>query len=297
MRVSGLWNHDHTTDISTKRENMRRYTSKEPADVAPLENATATQNGDSKVDLAEARLAWLNSLERKRFVRNGWLIGAALPVIVAGGALICKLIVVQPEGVNYLTYMAAGALFWIFPCAYVGFPVSYISARRAFKDRRLLERERAELLQAESEVVSGATDFKSLWTVTQKRLDYYHKIATTQAEQSFQYGQIAAGAGFFIILISVIVAALAHSTAASISAVVSGISGGGLGAFIGATFMKSQDTASTQLREYFHQPLDFSKYLAAERLLEQLGESERPAAIQKIIESMVGTPSSTGDSA
>jgi len=40
-----------------------------------------------------------------------------------------------------------------------------------------------------------------------------------------------------IILISVLVAAFAHSTAASISFCSLRISGGGLGAFIGATFM------------------------------------------------------------
>jgi hypothetical protein len=164
----------------------------------------------------------------------------------------------------------------------------YQQLRKAFADRILLAEARKELNQAEDDVVSGGvTDFGSLWIATQKRLDYYHKIATTQSEQSFLYGQIAAGIGFAIILASALVAAFAHSTAASISSVVAGLSGGGLGAFIGATFMKSQEAASAQLREYFHQPLEFSKYLAAERLLEFLKEPDRGAAIQKMIEAIV----------
>jgi hypothetical protein len=137
-------------------------------------NAIASQLEQSRIELAEARIAWRNSGERKRFVRNCWLIGAALPFFLGGGALWCKLIEFQPQGENYFACMAAGAGIWFITCAYLGVPLSYIGARRAFGDRRLLEKEHKELVQAESEISSGATDFQSLWTVTQKRLDYDH---------------------------------------------------------------------------------------------------------------------------
>jgi hypothetical protein len=257
--------------------------------------ASAPSEDKTRLKRAEARHAWRTSAERKGLVRNLWLIAVALVPFVLGGAFYCKLFVLQPTNANYLAYIGIGALAWFMLCAYPGVALTYVGARRAFHDRKLLEQEHAELVQAESEIASGSTDFQSLWTVTQRRIDYYHRIATTQAEQSFLYGQIAAGAGFLIILISVIIAAAAHSTAASIGAAISGVSGGGLGAFIGATFMRSQDTASTQLREYFRQPLDFSKYLAAERLLEQLNKNERPAAIQHMIEAIV-SPSASANS-
>ena len=240
-----------------------------------------------RIQMAEERIAWINSDEFKKFKRVIWLVVALLPICAAGGAIYTRLFVPNPDRGSYLSAIGAGALVWVL-LGYVTLPAGFIVARREFGDRRLLANEHAELVRAEDEVAAGATDFPSLWIVTQKRLDYYHRIATTQAEQSFLYGQIAAGAGFVIVLVSVVVAAFAHSAVASISSVVSGLSGGGLGAFIGATFMKSQDTASVQLREYFRQPLDFSKYLAAERLLEQLDSSDRPAAIRRMIEAIVG---------
>src|SRR5438874_1684431 len=104
------------------------------------------------------------------------------------------------------------------------------------------------------------------------------------------YGQIAAGAGFVVILLSAVIAGFSRSTAASISAGVIGVSGGGLGAYIGSTFMKSQDAASAQLRAYFSQPLEFSKYLAAERLLTFIGEDDRLPAVNNMISSIMNVP-------
>jgi hypothetical protein len=37
--------------------------------------------------------------------------------------------------------------------------------------------------------------------------------------------------------------------------------------YIGRTFVRSQESAASHLRAYFDQPLEFSRYLAAERLL------------------------------
>ncbi|WP_225642462.1 hypothetical protein [Streptomyces werraensis] len=44
------------------------------------------------------------------------------------------------------------------------------------------------------------------------------------------------------------------------------------------TFVKSQETAAEHLKAYFDQPLEFSRYLAAERLLADLGLSEEQKA-------------------
>ena len=37
--------------------------------------------------------------------------------------------------------------------------------------------------------------------------------------------------------------------------------------YIGRTFVRSQESAASKLHAYFDQPLEFSRYLAAERLL------------------------------
>ena len=160
-------------------------------------------------------------------------------------------------------------------------------ARKEFNDRMLLGEAQQQLKEVEQEISGDPQkDLVMLWSATQKRLDIYHKIATTQSERSFLYAQIAAGMGFLVLIIAAVIAGFSRSTAASIVAGVTGISGGGLGAYIGATFMKSQEMASTQLRAYFNQPLEFSRYLEAERLILLVNEKNRAATVQGIITSI-----------
>jgi hypothetical protein len=194
---------------------------------------------------------------------------------------------------NQSQYILYGAVIGLGVCSYVSLLLINTArspGRRALQDRLLLGQTQEELKQVESEVTGGATDFGTLWAATQKRLDYYHQIATTQAERSFMYGQVAAAAGFGVIALSAIIAGFSRSIAASIAAAVTGVSGGGLGAYIGSTFMKSQDAASAQLRAYFSQPLEFSKYLAAERLLTFIGEDNRLPAVNNMISSIMNVP-------
>jgi hypothetical protein len=155
--------------------------------------------------------------------------------------------------------------------------------RGEFEDRRTLGLAADELRQAESEVSEGATDFLSLWRATQKRLDYYHTIATTQSRDSFLYGQLAAGAGFLVIVIACIAAVFSDSSAAAIAAALIGVTGGGLGGYIGATFMRVQAATSESMQGYFLQPLEFSRLLAMERLIETLPAEDRARAVQQLI--------------
>lgn len=142
---------------------------------------------------------------------------------------------------------------------------------------------------AADELKVSSPDFGTLWSVTQDRIDYYHQIATSQARRSFISSQIATGAGFVLIIVVGIIASQATSPIAAISAGAVGIVGGGLSAYIGATFMKSQAEASAQLRQFFMQPVEFSRILGAERLLENLEPEQRSEAVHQIIRSMMFT--------
>jgi hypothetical protein len=51
--------------------------------------------------------------------------------------------------------------------------------------------------------------------------------------------------------------------------------------------MRSQENAATQLREYFLQPLEFSRILAAERLIESLNEKDKGLATRDIVAAIV----------
>lgn len=241
-----------------------------------------------EIQEAEKRQAWRESPENAKLSRIRRFIWGLTPIAAAGGALVGWSYAGYSH--NRGQYAAIGAGIGILTWLYIGIYYLFLAQRqlkRAFDDRRLLHRSRDALKEAEEKLKeSSSTEFGVLWDATQKRLDYYHKIATTQSEKSFLYGQIASAAGFAVILVAAIIAGLSKTPTASIVAGLTGAAGGGLGAYIGATFMKTQDVASTQLRAYFLQPLEFSKYLAAERLVKQIPEDDRAKAVQTIIDSI-----------
>lgn len=75
----------------------------------------------------------------------------------------------------------------------------------------------------------------------------------------------------------------------AVAAAVVGVGGGGMSAYVSATFIRSQEAASAQMRAYFSQPLDYSRTLAAERLIADLpGGPERDRALVLVVERLVG---------
>jgi hypothetical protein len=160
--------------------------------------------------------------------------------------------------------------------------------RTVFNDRHLIAR-RAKLEGAESRLAeTGNLDISALWKVTHQRLDYYHDIVTGQARQSFRNAQLAMGTGLLILIASSIAVVLAKTTTSSIVAGSLGGLGTTLASYIGRTFIRSQESAAEHLRAYFDQPLEFSRYLAAERLLTTIKLSDRPAVAGEIIQAIVG---------
>ncbi len=247
---------------------------------------TDTERTEDELRRAQERQDWHESDERKQFYYF-----LAVPILAAFlavglGLLITKYFTPHPSRSDYLLAGGIALAAGVYLAAALTV-LRLIQLRSRLHDRILLSKARAELREAEEQIVTGPPDFVSLWGITQKRIDLYHQIATTHAEKSFLYAQIAAVAGFTVVVAAAVIAAFARSTAAAISSAVIGISGGGLGAYIGATFMRSQDVAATQLRAYFDQPLDFSKYLAAERLANRLDDKDRPAVISTIIQAIV----------
>ncbi|WP_242907735.1 helix-turn-helix domain-containing protein [Actinomadura terrae] len=141
---------------------------------------------------------------------------------------------------------------------------------------------RRDLSEAESELAAAQElTLPTLWSVTHKRLDYYHQIATGQARRSFRNAQVAMTLGFILLVGFAVLAFNAKSTAAAAVTGALGATAAAFAAYIGRTFVRSQETAATHLRSYFDQPLEFSRYLAAERLLSSIKnlDSEQRAAI------------------
>lgn len=159
---------------------------------------------------------------------------------------------------------------------------------RIVTDRRILHAAKLELDEAEQHIAQSGDsdtdlDLGAVWAATQRRLDYYHKIALSQSRNSFLFGQGAAIGGFIVLVLGAIVAAASRETTGAVVAGALGAVGAALSAFISATFAKSQESATKQLRDYFAQPLHLSKVLTAERLASQLPEDQRAPVIEVIV--------------
>ncbi|WP_141205791.1 TRADD-N-associated membrane domain-containing protein [Streptomyces griseorubiginosus] len=128
-----------------------------------------------------------------------------------------------------------------------------------------------------------------LWAVTHRRLDHYHGIALRQAKQSFRNAQIAMGLGFTLLVAFVIIALNAATAAGSLVAGGLGAVSAGLAGYVSRTFIRSQEAAAVHLRAYFDQPLAFSRYLAAERLMADAGLSDEKHAeiLSTLVQAMV----------
>ncbi len=131
-----------------------------------------------------------------------------------------------------------------------------------------------------------------LWKLTQRRLDLYHTIATTQARRSFVSAQTSMIVGFVMLTLFVALAVNISNTAGAIVAGGLGAVSAALAGFISKTFVKSQQTAAEHLKAYFDQPLEFSRYLAAERLLADatLPEEKRAEVVAMLVQTIATGP-------
>ncbi|MFF1962953.1 hypothetical protein ACFVW5_04895 [Streptomyces sp. NPDC058232] len=139
----------------------------------------------------------------------------------------------------------------------------------------------------------GALGLPELWEATHARLGLYHDIATGQAKKSFRNAQAAMVLGFALLVLFVVLALSASTTARVIVAGGLGAVSAALAGYVSRTFVRSQEAAATHLRSYFDQPLELSRYLAAERLIADgnLTQEQRGEVLSALVQAMVSGPS------
>ena len=143
--------------------------------------------------------------------------------------------------------------------------------------------------QASIKQQSDRLTLAALWDVTHSRLDLYHEIVTGQARRSFRSAQMAMWIGFLMLIGFAVLATQAKTTTGAISIGSLGAVGAAFAAFIGRTFVRSQESAANHLRAYFDQPLELSRYLAAERLLaddSRLTDDQHAATFSTLVQSI-----------
>jgi hypothetical protein len=89
----------------------------------------------------------------------------------------------------------------------------------------------------------------ALWDVRHGCMDLYHQIVTGQARRSFGAAQVAMGIGFALLVGFAVLAAEAKTTTSTISAGGLGAVGAAFAAYIGKTFIRSQESAATQFSQ------------------------------------------------
>jgi len=226
---------------------------------------------------------WRNSPQfaRVRHLRITMTVGA-LPAIACGPALLYVSSGESETGTNhgppFWWYIGAavlsGMIYAFF--ARLAILVSWSKERRDFSDEVTVASAEKKLQDAEAAVVDkgDGASLAELWNGTQKRIDYYHKIATSEAKRSFFNAQLAAAGGFLIVIAAAIAAAAASSTTASVAAGATGAVGGALGGYVGRTLIQMQQEAESNLRAFFQQPVQVSQALLAERMARMRGESK-----------------------
>ncbi|MEU7911342.1 TRADD-N-associated membrane domain-containing protein [Microbispora bryophytorum] len=213
----------------------------------------------------------LGSAKRKRItVIAIYIVLIVLPIALLGatGVWVADLVslgIADLEGLNAIS----GAILPIVVLVATAVLVGVYLLRQQHSNVGQAERALQDLQQAEMNL--GDEDhlaLPALWKVTHKRLDYYHQIATGQARQSFRNAQVAMAVGFGLLILFAVLAIKATTPTASVVAGALGAASAAFAAYIGRTFVRSQESAASHLRAYFEQPVEFSRYLAAERLLQ-----------------------------
>jgi hypothetical protein len=199
--------------------------------------------------------------------------------------------------------LAAGGGFLCFIVLYFSLPLM-ATRRRRFIRNRIFELEETQpdgnLQTLADEMAANAvrvlpvgesetSDLRTavLWADTVERLDRYHRLVTSQADTSYLMAQVAAAAGFIVLLSAVIVAAFANSDIASGVAGGLGALGAGIAAYIGKTFQRSYEQATSRLLAYFQQPLALSRILMSERLLDHLSPPAKDQAVLAMIDAAI----------
>ncbi|GAB5080379.1 hypothetical protein [Arthrobacter sp. AD-310] len=239
---------------------------------------------------AHFRLSWLASKEYKQYAR-----ARGLALFIAGPIILIAYVACYTYTPLTRLFLDSAAYLPLIGAVYAVLIVAMLvygyqtAKKRTFRDRYVVEAAN-ELETEEKEVADSATDGKldlpSLWAANQTRINYYHDIATTQAEQSFRVGMWAAIGGFVAVVILGVVASWQEGTAA-IAASIVGVAGAAMSAYVGATFMKTQAQASNQLSKFFLQPVEFARLLGAERLLQTLPPEQRQEIVSTIVKGMM----------
>jgi hypothetical protein len=235
-------------------------------------------------DTNRPALRWANSQER----RNAALLAVPFGILGAIGAATVPFLVVRPGtpgGLDTVVIFALGAV----AIALVAVSLIVYSAARA----SFLERQETAAREAVEEAVADLQDeltLKALMQINRKQIEAYHLLTRQQATEAYRNSVVAMATGL-LTLVSGVLAVIflpgidetQRITTAGLTAI-----GSVVGGYVSRTFMRTYTIALQQLNRYFEQPLQTSYLLAAERLIDRLGDARQDRLRIKVIDHMLG---------
>ncbi|MCD5341528.1 hypothetical protein LR392_04700 [Arthrobacter sp. AK04] len=267
-----------------------------PASEAPK------QNNDPDEDPVARKIRWRDSAEYGRFktVRNIIIVVVTILIILS---LTVTYFQIQADT---QFYMRSNSQFEVIKILFVTAAAIFMTGvvilgveqtrRKDFEDRirlGIIDKIGEKEKDLAKKAVDGKLDLPSLWALNQDRIEYYHRVAFAQAENSYKTAQAAGLAGFIAVLGLGALAAFAGGGTASIAAAAVGVAGAAMSAYIGATFVKTQQASSEQFRQFFQQPVEVARVLAAERLIATLEPEHRAESVKQVVLTMMVPPTST----
>ncbi|MFF3985119.1 hypothetical protein ACFY0B_10930 [Streptomyces sp. NPDC001797] len=178
--------------------------------------------------------------------------------------------------------------FGIAVVAVLAFAIPWFITRRAYmkNQNQTFERRVAaerELHAQAMEKLRQASELSTLMEVNQGQIKTYHDIVTEQADKSFKSSRIAMGVGMFLLVCAAVGGAFVPleqvrwfiGALAAFSTLLSG--------YLSRTYLTLYKESIGQLNRYFDQPVLNSYYLAAERLVCQLGSEHQDTVRKNVI--------------
>jgi hypothetical protein len=235
-------------------------------------------------DTNRPALRWASSQERK----NAALLAVPFGILGAIGAATVPFLLVRPStsgGLDSVVIVALGAV----AIALVAVSLIVYSAARA----RFFERQETAAREAVEEAVAELQDelnLRALMKINRKQIEAYHLLTRQQAGEAYRNSVVAMATGLMT-LVSGVAAVIflpgidetQRVTTAALTAI-----GSVVGGYVSRTFMRTYSIALQQLNRYFEQPLHTNYLLAAERLIDRLGEARQDRLRIKVIDHMLG---------
>ncbi|MEZ8463455.1 hypothetical protein AB6D04_04300 [Vibrio splendidus] len=166
-------------------------------------------------------------------------------------------------------------------------PVPLAVELEELKDEHDNLKQAAEQVKKVVEETQGAIDMGRLFNLYSKQIEKYQQETRTRASWSFVFAIISMFLGIgFVFWGGTFILNDSGTDKVAAGAAISAI-GGGISAYITKTFLDVHKLSLTQLNKYFKQPVINDNILMAQRLADEVGDSEvRKESYKNIINSI-----------